>query len=287
MEQIRQAVERAKAGERGRPPSFAAAPAEPPPPAAAPPRTPEPPPRAAAAPPPAPPRPAAIREVALDRRQLEANRVISHDIADVRCKAFDLLRTQVLQSMDRNNWQFLAVTSPTPGCGKTVTAVNLALSIARQPERSALLVDLDLQRPRVAGVLGLRCDTGVLDVLERHAALPEAMLAARIGQQRLLVLPAEAPTAGSSEWIASRAMQDMLREIKRDFRSRIVILDMPPMLTSDDVLALLPQVDCVLLVAAVGTTTLAEIDECNSHLHSTDVVRLVLNKVPGLSRKYY
>ena len=77
-----------------------------------------------------------------------------------------MLRTQVLQAMDQKNWQFLAITSPTAGCGKTVTAINLALSIARQPERSALLVDMDLQRPAVANYLGIKCRHGVRSILE-------------------------------------------------------------------------------------------------------------------------
>src|SRR5262249_37765589 len=90
-----------------------------------------------------------IKDVELDWQHLETRRVIAHNPADPRAKSYDMLRTQVLQSMNQKNWQFLAVTSPTAGCGKTVTAINLALSIARQPERSALLVDLDFQKPQV------------------------------------------------------------------------------------------------------------------------------------------
>ena len=54
-----------------------------------------------------------------------------------------------------NGWQFLAVTSATAGCGKSVTACNLAMSIARLAERSVLLVDMDMQKPKVAEYLGL------------------------------------------------------------------------------------------------------------------------------------
>jgi Mrp family chromosome partitioning ATPase len=77
--------------------------------------------------------------------------------------------------MDRKGWQLLAVTSPSPGCGKTFTAVNLALSICRLPERSALLVDLDLQRPRVADCLGIDSGDGVTEVLQGRAALPDVI----------------------------------------------------------------------------------------------------------------
>ena len=226
-------------------------------------------------------------EVVLKDSYLQSKRIISHDSGDPRSKAFDMLRTQVLRTMDLKGWQILAVTSPTPKCGKTVTAINLALSIARQPERSVLLVDMDLQKPHVARCLGLRGEEGLLGVLEGHMALGSAIVQARVGKHRFMVLPIEHSTSGSAEWMASRAMGTTLQNIKRDYPSRIVILDLPPMLTSDDVIAILPQVDCVLLVAAVGTSTTAEIEECNRHLQSADVVRLVLNKVPQASTKYY
>jgi len=197
------------------------------------------------------------------------------------------LRTQVLQSMDLKGWKLLAVTSPTAGCGKTLTAINLGLSIARQPERSVLLVDLDLQKPNVARSLGLKRPEGVFGVLKGQSTLASAVTSARAGICRFSVLPAESETSSSSEWMASRAMSTMLQDIRRSYPSRIVILDLPPMLSSDDVIAVLPQVDCVLLVTAVGTSTMSEIKQCNRHLQSADVVRVVVNKVEEPSAKYY
>ena len=236
------------------------------------------------------PQPAAsqikINEAELNRAHLESRRIIAHNSADPRSSSFDMLRTQVLQSMDQRNWQFLAVTSPTPGCGKTVTAVNLALSIARQPERSLLLIDLDLSRPKVARTLGMKCQHGLLSVLDGRASLADTMIQARVDNHRFMVLPTEASILGSSELIASRAMSSLLQAIKRDFRNWTVILDMPPMLASDDVIAMLPQIDCVLLVAAVGNSTVSEIKECNRHLQAREVVRLVLNKSSDSTTRY-
>src|SRR5258706_14150327 len=82
---------------------------------------------------------ARIKNLPLKAAHLESMRIVSHNKDDLRAPSFEMLRTQVLQSMDANGWQFLAVTSPTAGCGKTVTACNLALSMARLPERSVLL----------------------------------------------------------------------------------------------------------------------------------------------------
>jgi Mrp family chromosome partitioning ATPase len=227
-----------------------------------------------------------IKEVQLDRKNLENYRLIAHNAADPRASSFDMLRTQVLQSMDQRNWQFLAVTSPTAGCGKTVTSINLALSIARQPERAVFLVDLDLHRPQVASCLGIKCQNGLLSVLDGRSGLPDAMVQARIDSYQFLVLPTEGPILGSSELLASRAMSSLLQTIKRDFKTYTVILDMPPMLTGDDVIALLPQLDCVLLVAAVGTSTLSELKQCSKHLQSAEVVRVVLNKTPDSTVGY-
>ena len=180
------------------------------------------------------------------------------------------------------------MTSPTPGCGKTLTALNLAFSIARQPDQSVVLVDLDLQKPQVADSLGLMLDAsgGALDVLEERATLASAIVPIRAGNQRIMVLPTAA-TRESSELMGSRQMRNLLQDIRRGYHSHIVILDLPPILSSDDVIALLPQIDCVLLVTAVGTSKVSEIEECNRHLQSSHLVRVVVNKSTDPNANYY
>ena len=81
----------------------------------------------------------------MDRHHLQAMRIVAYDSAEARSTHFDMLRTQVLQRMDAAGRQTVAVTSPRSGCGKTVSAINLALSMARQSEQAVLLVDLDLR----------------------------------------------------------------------------------------------------------------------------------------------
>jgi len=225
--------------------------------------------------------------VTLDVAHLESKRIVAHDITDARSRSFDMLRTQVLQTMDMKSWQFLGVTSATEGCGKSVVSTNLALSIARQPERSVLLVDMDLQKPQAASCLGLNGDRGVLSFLQGKSNLQNSLVQCRIGKQELLVLPCETATLDSSEWIASRQMRGLLDEIRRDFRAWTVVVDLPPLLASDDVISLLPQLDCALFVVGAGKTTAEEIKECNRHLESTEVVRVVLNKAEDATATYY
>ncbi|MEH2515760.1 protein-tyrosine kinase [Bradyrhizobium sp. AZCC 1610] len=227
-----------------------------------------------------------FREVRLSADHLEAHRIVAYGTSSQHGRYYDMLRTQVLQEMDKKSWQFLAVTSPTAGCGKTVTACNLALSISRLPERSVLLVDLDLRRPAVGNYLGISGNGGVLNVLEGRTPLSSAVVQASIGPNSMLVLPGSV-SSNSSEWMASQTMGALLQTIKRDFRSRIVIFDLPPMLLGDDVISILPRIDAALLVAGIGSTTVSDIKECQRHLQRTPVLRVVVNKSTETAGSYY
>jgi len=227
-----------------------------------------------------------FRNVALSEVHLERARIVAHGVG-INGRYYDMLRTQVLQEMDKNSWQFLAVTSPTVACGKSVTACNLAMSIARLPGRSVLLVDADMRKPMVARYLGLQSRSGILSVLEERKTLSSTLIEASIGPSEILVLPGEVAAATSSEWMASQMMGSLLQTIKRDFRSRIVIFDLPPLLVGDDVIAFLPRMDAVLLVTGVGITSVAEIKECQKHLQRSKVIRVVVNKVTESTDGYY
>jgi protein-tyrosine kinase len=212
--------------------------------------------------------------------KLEEIRAVAHDPADPRAKSFDLLRTHVLQAMDSNGWSVLGVTSPTPGCGKTFTAINLALSISRQPESSALLVDLDLKKPQLASRLGISSKAGIRTLLEGRSSVYDSITRVAIGGIGFGVLACERSSSRSSDWLASSGMKSMFDRLRSDGEYKTIILDLPPMLASDDVLATLPHVDCVLMVASAGVTKSSELTACATQLGSTPVVRVVLNRVP-------
>jgi Mrp family chromosome partitioning ATPase len=245
---------------------------------------------------PAQPQPAtrpreAVRELIPDFEvglgPLEAKRIIAHDPGDPRTRSFDLLRTQTLQAMSANGWRLLAVTSPTAGCGKTFTAINLALSIARQPDSSVLLMDMDLQKPQLAKRFGIDVKAGLRSLLEGQGSLSMAMLALSLGGTKFRFLPVERPSSRSSDWVGSRAMSDILDQVRADESLKVVILDLPPILAGDDAMSILPRVDCMLMVAAAGATTATEIKECANYVKQTPVVRVVLNKAPEAPPAYY
>jgi Mrp family chromosome partitioning ATPase len=94
----------------------------------------------------------------------------------------------------------------------------------------------------------------------------------------------------ASELLQHAATARVLAELKAAFQPDIVIYDLPPMLVNDDVLAFLPHVDCVLLVAAAERSRLDEIDKCEQDLaEQSNVLGVVLNKCryPGEDYGYY
>lgn len=223
--------------------------------------------------------------VELDQSYLENKRIVALNKHDPNSWIFDSLRTQVLQRMEENNWRSIAIVSPTPESGKTFVSINLAISIAQQPTKTALLVDFDLRRPRVANYLGLKVGKSINDLLEGNASLEDIMV--NPGIPRLTIMPTKNPTSKASETLSSSQVQRMVSELRERYDSRIVMYDLPPVLTADDAMVMLPQVDCVLLVVANGMNTKAELDETMRLLSKSNIVGVVANKADIEPRAYY
>lgn len=224
--------------------------------------------------------------VKLDLNHLDKHRIIALNERDPRTLIFDSLRTQVIQKMEENNWRTLAIISPTPSCGKTVVSINLAISIAQQPQKTAVLIDLDLRRPRVASYLGLKLEKSMNDYLYENAELQDVLV--NPGITRLVVLPTNRPVNKSSEMLASSKVGNLIQELKGRYDSRIVIIDVPPLLNSDDTMILLPQVDCALMVVGNGLVNEADINESMRLLAKTNLLGIVINKAEDVHvRDYY
>lgn len=221
----------------------------------------------------------------LDDAHLENNRIVSQLSKDASSAVFDTLRTQILQKMEENNWQTLAVVSPTPESGKTLISINLAISIAHQPQKTALLVDFDLRRPKVATYLGIKTGKSMNEFLDDSAQLEEVMINPSI--PRLIVMPTMKPITRSSEVLSSNKVRGLIKELKERYDSRIIIFDLPPLLSSDDAMVLLPQVDCVLVVIADGVSTEEEIEQALGFVPQENLIGVVLNKVDIEHKAYY
>lgn len=225
------------------------------------------------------------RVVRLGVEHLERNRIVAFNKNNPNSLTFDLLRTHVLRKMEENGWRTLAITSPTPQAGKTVVAINLAMSIAQQTNKTAMLVDFDLRRPKIGACLGIPPGKSLNDLLDGTAELPDVLVNPDI--PRLVVLPTRNPIKKSSETLSSKKIADLIKDLRERYESRIVIFDLPPMLVTDDAIALLPQIDCVLMVVANGMSTKREIEDSLRHLQATNLIGTIFNKAEIKSTDYY
>ena len=205
---------------------------------------------------------------------------------------FDILRSRVVRQMQEANWKRLAVTSATTQCGKSTISLNLALSLARYGQLRIVLMDFDLRRPTIAGMLDRQRQAPSMTDLLRGGA-PFGKLAVRYGTN-LAICTNRNPVAQSAELLQSEATAAVLDQIEAEWQPDIMIFDTPPMRGNDDNLGFLGQVDCALIIAAAGSSTLPQIDRCEEEVgRLTNVLGTVLNKcrypdsTTGFDNSYY
>jgi len=197
-----------------------------------------------------------------DPETMARNRVVTFGRIDPACATFDMLRTKLLRLMRRNGWTSIGVTSPTSGCGKTTTSLNLAFSFA-QLELRVLLIDLDLRRPAVARQIGLSRPHSMAEVVQGTRPAAEGFV--RCGDN-LAIGSGTVANRNSADVLLSAATARGIEDIRRRFTPDVLIYDLPPMLVGDDVLAFMPHLDCVLLVVGAEVSRLDEVDMCLSEL---------------------
>lgn len=221
--------------------------------------------------------PAQARQVTLEEAVLRRNRIITGMEPGPFTESYNLLRTQILQRFKENHWNVLAVTSPGKGEGKTLTAINLAISIAREVDYTVLLVDANLRHPWMLEHFGLPPQKGLSDYLVDDVPLAELLIqSGRL--EHLVLLPGGRPLENSAEMLNSPKMARLVSSMKSRYKSRIIIFDLPPVLTSADALAFSPYVDAALLVIEEGRTRKADVERAVDLLSATNIVGTVLNK---------
>jgi capsular exopolysaccharide synthesis family protein len=214
--------------------------------------------------------------VEVSPQELLTNRIIAalpeHKYKD----AYRMLRTRVLQTMRNNGWTAVAVTGPASGCGKTLTAINLAVSLAMEVSNTVLLVDLDLRRPTIHKYFGYEPELGLSDYLTKDIPLHQLLFTPAI--DRLVVLPGRSSLPNSAEMLRSPRMIALVNELKTRYPDRLIVFDLPPILAADDALAFSPYTDCFLMVAESGGTRKEDLQKAYDILKSTPLVGTVLNK---------
>ncbi len=231
------------------------------------------------------------RRVSLDAATLYANHCIAYAGEAPEAEAYRLLRTRIMQKSGSSCGSTIMVTSAVPGEGKTLTSVNLALTFARQFHSTVLLVDCDLKRQCVHELLGYEADCGVADYLTVGAALSELIVWP--GIEKLTVISGGKGLSDSSELLGSLAMKGLVHELRTRYPDRMVIFDLPPVLTGADALSFAPLVDHIVVVVEAERTSGKDLQEAMGLLPREKLLGVVLNRAGadgcvnfGASRRY-
>jgi protein-tyrosine kinase len=227
-----------------------------------------------------------LRRIKVSREELREHHLLDGDGSNEYSQAYKVLRTRVWHQMRANGWQTLAITSANPGEGKTLTSINLAISLAMMDiGLSVVLVDLDMRKPSIHKYFNMHPDLGISDYLVGGVPLDRILIDPGV-VERFVLLPGGRSLMNSSEILSSPRIKRLLQELRTRFPSRLVIFDLPPVLVTDDALVLAPQIDAFLLVIEEGKSHKNEVSKAVELLKGTHLIGTVLNKSEEASQRY-
>ncbi|RVD59177.1 chromosome partitioning protein [Mesorhizobium sp. M2D.F.Ca.ET.185.01.1.1] len=219
---------------------------------------------------------AGLELVELDGDRAREARLVTFAPEEPAQASFDVLRTKVVRCLNVNNWTTVAITSPEPESGKSVVAANLAFSLANLQSCRVVLLDLNLRQPQISSILGLGMARPTESFLQGRSSIKSTFV--RYGDN-LAVSAGSHGITHSAELLQSQSARTAMIQLHDRLCPTVVIVDLPAVLGSDDVLAFLPNIDCTLLVAGAGTTTMAKIRCCEQEIAGeTNLLGIVLNK---------
>jgi capsular exopolysaccharide synthesis family protein len=216
--------------------------------------------------------------VALDQHLVAA--LAPHSLA---AEQYRSLRTRIKQAENGRAIRAIAVTSPAKGDGKSLTAANLALTMAQEFQQRVLLVDGDLRRPSVHHLFGISDTPGLADVLMGAADVNQALVA--LPEYHVTLLPAGAPPSHPAELLGASSMRRLLDTLRTRFDR--ILIDLPPVAPLADVHIVTPLADGVLMIVRAGMTPKPAIEQALSGLDASRVLGLVLNEAGGLTDPKY
>ena len=175
------------------------------------------------------------------------------------------------------NSNIIMVSSPRPSEGKTFTAINLALSIAAEKDKTVLLVDADVLKPNISKTLGIGVKNGLIEYLldERHD-ISEVLY--RTNVEKLRIIPAGRSHHLSTELLASQKMQETIDEIASRYPDRVVIIDTPPLIGINETAILTSFAGQAVVVCEEGKTRLSDLGNATSLLNPEMAIGYVVNK---------
>ena len=234
-------------------------------------------------------------EVTVDVAKLEVLGLLSPNIGNsplaeqMRVIKRPLLLQATATDEDRaSNSNLILVASALPDEGKTSTAINLAISIAMERDRTVLLVDADVAKSDVSNILGVEAEFGLTDLLhDPELSIPDVMLRTNI--PKLSLLPAGNRHPNLTELFAGDDMRRLMLDLSSRYSDRIIVIDSPPLLATSGASVLGSLVGQIVMVVEAVRTPQSAVAEALRMLGPLDNIGIVLNKArerPSFSYGY-
>ena len=224
--------------------------------------------------------------IELNTETILNNRCVCIEPTSPEIDCYKVLRTKIQLLTRQKGWNTVMITSPQPAEGKTLTAINLALTFSKVYNQTVLLVDCDLRHQNVHKVLGLQSNSGLMNNLLKDQPLEELIIWP--GVDKLTLISGGRTMNDSSELIGSPQMKTLVQEMKSRYEDRYVIFDTSPVLIGDDAIALAHNVDSIIMVVEEGQTSMKDVKKALEMLPQEKFLGFVLNRQTGaLGDKYY
>jgi protein-tyrosine kinase len=208
--------------------------------------------------------------------------LINEEFRAIKRKLLDNAFGPLSKSLKNSN--IIMVTSSRHGEGKTFTAINLALSIALEKDKTVLLVDADVIRPSMMKTLELERKQGLMEyLLGGNQDISEVMYKTNLDNLR--IIPAGQSHHLSTELLASEKMFEAVEEFANRYTDRVVIVDTPPLLGINETTILANLAGQALVVTQESKTKLADIEEAVRHLNPEMAIGFVVNKSERINTK--
>jgi protein-tyrosine kinase len=183
--------------------------------------------------------------------------------------------------------RIIMVASAVPGDGKTFTSINLAFSMAQERDISVLLVDSDVAKHHITDIFGLRERKGLLDALTDQSLDPETLVVPT-SSRGFSILPVGSRVEGTAELVSSNRMRQVVTSLCARNPRRILLLDSPPLLITNEGRALVKLAGQVVLVVRAGETPRHAVQAAISMFDQKQAGGVILNQVTvGFTEGYY
>jgi protein-tyrosine kinase len=224
------------------------------------------------------------KDIALD------DRLVSYfDPSSMVAEQFKRLRTYVIRPGMENSPKTILVTSSMQGEGKSMIAINLAITIAVDLNSNALIVDCDLRNPSLSRWFGFREQKGLSNYLLGEAQLSELLVKTSV--DKLTILPGGTIRDNPVELIGSKKMKSLVADLKERYDDRYIILDSSPLLATTEPRVLSDMADGILFVIKSAATPRESVQQALKLIDKKTIIGVVLNQVEfkteALIRRYF